>query len=106
MQGLGPVIAPSLTKQARRKAVALSLQHVFVGRADLRLSAFLDALTLFGLGYSWGGFESLAIPVKLKGIRTATEPKPDTLSIRLHIGLEDPADLITDLAQAFDKAFG
>ena len=73
---------------------------------DAQRSAFLDALTLFGLGYSWGGFESLAIPVKLKGIRTATEPKPDTLSIRLHIGLEDPADLITDLAQAFDKAFG
>ena len=68
-------------------------------------TAFFDALELFGLGYSWGGFESLAIPVKLKGMRTATQPDPDQKSARLHIGLEDPADLISDLEQAFDKAF-
>jgi cystathionine beta-lyase len=68
--------------------------------------AFLDALTLFGLGYSWGGFESLAIPVRLKGMRTATPMDPELNSVRLHIGLEDPEDLITDLGQALEKAFG
>jgi len=76
------------------------------GTTDARRAAFLDALTLFGLGYSWGGFESLAIPVKLKGIRTATAPDPETCSVRLHIGLEDPEDLIRDLGQALGIAFG
>ena len=61
---------------------------------------FLNALKLFGLGYSWGGFESLAIPVKLKGLRTAGTPVPLSQSVRLHIGLEDTRDLIADLAQA------
>ncbi len=68
--------------------------------------AFLDALTLYGLGYSWGGFESLAIPVRLKGSRTATPVNLDRQSVRLHIGLEDPEDLIADLDQALTKAFG
>ncbi|MAA99633.1 MAG: cystathionine beta-lyase [Stappia sp.] len=62
--------------------------------------AFLDALELFGLGYSWGGFESLAIPVRLKGARTAT-PVPGNASIRLHIGLEDTADIRADLEAGF-----
>lgn len=66
---------------------------------------FFNTLTLFGLGFSWGGFESLAIPVKLKGIRTATQVAPNFQSARLHIGLEDPKDLISDLEQAFGKAF-
>lgn len=64
-------------------------------------SAFLDGLRLFGLGYSWGGFESLAIPVKLAGIRSAGTPLPGGESIRLNIGLEDPEDLIADLARGF-----
>jgi cystathionine beta-lyase len=63
-------------------------------------SSFLDALGLFGLGYSWGGYESLAILGNAemhRSVRTA----PDAPIIRLHIGLEDPADLIADLEQAF-----
>ncbi len=63
--------------------------------------AFLDALTLFGLGYSWGGFESLAIPVRLKGLRTAMPVPEDFVSIRLHIGLEDVDDLKADLERGF-----
>ncbi|MEP3047381.1 MAG: cystathionine beta-lyase [Roseibium sp.] len=66
---------------------------------------FLDSLTLFGLGYSWGGFESLAIPVRLNGMRTIAPVDPDLHSVRLHIGLEDPEDLIGDIRQALDKAF-
>lgn len=65
----------------------------------------LNALKLFGLGYSWGGYESLAIPVSLKGMRTATNIDAAVQSIRLHIGLEDPRDLIDDLAQALASVF-
>lgn len=62
---------------------------------------FIDSLRHFGIGYSWGGFESLALPVDPKAIRTATSwSTPDPL-IRLHIGLEDPDDLISDLDSAF-----
>ncbi|MCX2722894.1 cystathionine beta-lyase [Roseibium salinum] len=67
--------------------------------------AFLDALALFGLGFSWGGYESLAIPVRLKGQRTATKVAEDLHSVRLHIGLEHPEDLINDIDQALKKAF-
>ncbi|GAA0781531.1 cystathionine beta-lyase [Roseibium denhamense] len=75
------------------------------GTSQQAAYAFLDALDVFGLGYSWGGFESLAIPVRLKGMRSATPVDPQLQSVRLHIGLEDPEDLIADMAQAFDKAF-
>lgn len=61
-------------------------------------AAFVDRLQLFGIGFSWGGYESLAMPVDPH--RTVTEPPAPSL-IRLHIGLEDPADLIEDLGEAF-----
>lgn len=62
--------------------------------------AFLNALKLFGLGFSWGGFESLAVLSELKLSRTA---RPWTAGpvIRLHVGLEDVADLIEDLERGF-----
>ena len=59
---------------------------------------FVDALKLFGIGYSWGGFESLVLPVD--PYRTASKPPASNL-VRLHIGLEDPQDLIDDLSEAF-----
>lgn len=68
---------------------------------------FIDALALFGIGYSFGGYESLVIPVDPPPIRTATPWPPqgldpaDRFAVRLSIGLEDPADLIADLSQAF-----
>ena len=64
------------------------------------VEAFIDALQLFGLGFSWGGFESLAIHCdpQLK-YRPAKTDLGGPL-VRLHVGLEDPADLIADLAQA------
>ena len=64
--------------------------------APAALATMLDGLALFGMGDSWGGHESLIVP--FKPVRTAvawTEPGP---ALRLHIGLEDPADLIADLA--------
>ncbi|MGE4429956.1 MAG: cystathionine beta-lyase [Sphingobium sp.] len=71
------------------------------GADDATRARFIDSLRHFGIGYSWGGFESLALPVDPRAIRTATSwANPDPL-IRLHIGLEDSADLIADLEQAF-----
>ena len=63
-------------------------------------AAFLDALEIFGLGFSWGGFESLAIDCdpQLK-VRSLRREYGGGL-VRLHIGLEDPADLIADLERA------
>ncbi|WP_293365926.1 cystathionine beta-lyase [Phenylobacterium sp.] len=68
---------------------------------DLAVNAFLDALELFGLGFSWGGFESLAIScdpqLKVRKFR----PQYGGPLMRLNIGLEDPADLIADLEHGF-----
>jgi cystathionine beta-lyase len=63
--------------------------------------AFLDTLSLFGIGVSWGGFESLAICYDVIDARTATTWSPGGPSLRLHIGLEDPADLMADLERGF-----
>ncbi len=65
-----------------------------------QVNAFLDALDLFGLGFSYGGFESLAIFCDPQLKRTATKPGFGGPLIRLGVGLEDPADLIADLEQA------
>ena len=61
-------------------------------------AALIDGLKLFGIGFSWGGFESLALPVEPKAIRTATQWQAEGATIRLHIGLENADDLIADLA--------
>jgi cystathionine beta-lyase len=60
--------------------------------------ALIDRLSLFGIGYSWGGFESLAVPAD--PVRTATAPQWGGPLVRLHVGLEEPQDLIDDLAAA------
>jgi cystathionine beta-lyase len=65
------------------------------------VNAFLNALTLYGMGASWGGYESLAIPFDLKPYRTATTWAPGGPCVRLHIGLEDVHDLIADLERGF-----
>lgn len=62
---------------------------------------FVDALRLFGIGYSWGGYESLAVPADPGTLRTATRAEGEGSLVRLHIGLEDPDDLIADLDRAF-----
>ena len=61
--------------------------------------AMIDSLTLFGIGASWGGFESLALPTTGFLTRTANSGDFGGPVVRLHIGLEDPADLIADLEQ-------
>jgi cystathionine beta-lyase len=63
-------------------------------------ATFVDRLELFGIGYSWGGYESLAIPVE--PVRTVSQAPARNL-VRLHIGLEDVDDLIEDLAQSLQQ---
>jgi cystathionine beta-lyase len=63
--------------------------------------AFLNSLQLFGLGFSWGGYESLVILFDCSGYRTATTWAPGGVALRFHIGLEDPGDLIADLERGF-----
>jgi cystathionine beta-lyase len=74
---------------------------VFKPVADKAVHAFLNELRLFGMGASWGGFESLAIPFNCTSIRTATQWAPGGPTVRIHIGLEDVDDLIGDLERGF-----
>lgn len=67
------------------------------------MGAFVDDMKLFKLGFSWGGYESLILPSDPGAIRTATRWKAPGPLVRLHVGLEDPADLIADLDAAFDR---
>jgi cystathionine beta-lyase len=63
---------------------------------------FVNSLKLFGYGYSWGGFESLALHQEFRetGKRKYLKLKKDEHLVRFHIGLEDPSDLIADIKQA------
>jgi cystathionine beta-lyase len=74
---------------------------VFKPMPDEAAHAFINALTLFGIGASWGGFESLAIPFDCAAFRTATKWDPGGPTIRFHIGLEDIGDLTADLERGF-----
>ena len=65
------------------------------------VDALLDTLKLFGMGYSWGGFESLIIPFDCSDYRTATTWAPGGPTLRLHIGLESLDDLKADLERGF-----
>jgi cystathionine beta-lyase len=71
--------------------------------SDRALAAMLDGLSLFGMGYSWGGFESLVIPFNCATYRTATKWEPGGHSLRFHIGLEDLDDLKRDLDAGFAR---
>lgn len=68
-----------------------------------QLAAFVEGCEHFGMGGSWGGFESLCVPTAPEKSRTATEWAPGGQSMRLHIGLEDVEDLIEDLDRAFTR---
>jgi len=71
--------------------------------ATQALGRFLDDLKYFGMGYSWGGFESLIIPVQPGNYRTASKWTPEGPTLRLHIGLEDVEDLKSDLSDGFAR---
>ena len=65
------------------------------------VAAMLDGLELFGMGFSWGGYESLILPTK--PARTATRWTATVPLLRIHAGLEDPQDLIADLERGFAR---
>lgn len=70
-----------------------------------RLAALLDGLELFGMGASWGGFESLMKPVNVphSAVPWPRPGRPQGQLIRIHVGLEDPDDLIADLEAGFER---
>jgi cystathionine beta-lyase len=76
---------------------------VLDGGTEVARAALIDGLDHFGIGYSWGGFESLAIPVDPQRHRSVTQRADAGPMVRLQIGLEDPADLIADLAAGLKR---
>ncbi len=70
------------------------------------LAAMLDGLQLFGMGFSWGGYESLVIPFDPSGYRSATRWQAEGPALRFHIGLEDVDDLKADLEAGFERLAG
>ena len=68
---------------------------------EAAVHAFIDALRLFGIGVSWGGYESLVIPFDCTPMRTATKWAPGGPTVRFHVGLEDADDLIAHLEGGF-----
>jgi cystathionine beta-lyase len=68
-----------------------------------KVAAMVDGLSLFGMGYSWGGFESLILPFDPSAYRTATVWKAEGPALRLHVGLEDVDDLKADLEAGFAR---
>jgi len=69
------------------------------------VAALCDGLELFGMGYSWGGYESLLVPVQIEKCRTATKWKYEGSLLRLHIGLEHVDDIIADLEAGLGRLF-
>ena len=76
---------------------------VLDGGDDAARSALIDGLELFGIGFSWGGFESLVIPFDCRTYRTATTWNPGGPALRFSVGLEDMDDLKADLSAGFDR---
>jgi cystathionine beta-lyase len=74
--------------------------------AKAHVDAMLDGMRLFGMGWSWGGFESLIIPTWPERTRTVTHWDAGGPCLRLQIGLEDPQDLIADLADGLARLAG
>jgi cysteine-S-conjugate beta-lyase len=106
--GVGAVLHPALPDcpgheiWARDFSGATGLfSFVLTGADDAAAARFIDGLDRFGIGYSWGAFESLAIPAD--PVRTASRLDFDGALIRLHIGLEHPDDLIADLEAALAR---
>ncbi|RSU24669.1 cystathionine beta-lyase [Sphingomonas koreensis] len=73
------------------------------GLTPAETSAFFNSMSLFQLGSSWGGFESLAVPAWPAPVRAFPNGEADGALIRIHAGLEEPEDLIADLAAAFGR---
>ena len=71
--------------------------------SEAALYAFMNGLELFGMGYSWGGYESLAVTFKPDSYRSATKWTHEGPALRFHIGLESVDDLKRDLEAGFER---
>jgi cystathionine beta-lyase len=107
---VGRVLHPALPdcpghEHWRRDYQGASSLFGFTLRSNVRdaASAFIDRMRLFGIGASWGGYESLMIPAYAARLRTATKWPEDEFLIRIHIGLENKDDLIADLEMGFGR---
>ena len=89
----------SATSPALRASFRSCLKPV----SEAAVAALLDGLELFGLGYSWAGFESLVVPVDCTPRRTATRFAPGGPMLRFSVGLEDIEDLKADLDRGFKR---
>lgn len=89
----------------RRDFTGASGLFGFVLKGDHReaVAALLDGLKYYGMGYSWGGFESLLIPTWPNRVRSATSWDEPGQTFRIHVGLEDPKDLIADLEAGLER---
>ncbi|MCB6183419.1 cystathionine beta-lyase [Leeia sp. TBRC 13508] len=92
-----------LWKRDFNASVAASLMGVVFKSSVHRAAAvsLVDTVKLFGIGYSWGGYESLILASKPAASRTQTADRWQNAMVRIHVGLEDPEDLIRDLEQGF-----
>jgi cystathionine beta-lyase len=81
---------------------ASGLMGLRIKSSKKKVIKFVNSLKLFGYGYSWGGFESLALhqEIREQGDRSYLNLPKDEHIVRLHIGLEDPKDLIEDLRRS------
>ncbi len=68
-----------------------------------KLAKLFDGLSLIGMGSSWGGFETLMIPTNPTINRTATQWTPQGQTMRIHVGLEDPEDIVSEIRDGFDR---
>lgn len=86
---------------------ATGLFSVVLKTSDAKaVAAMLDGLELFGMGYSWGGYESLVVPFNPSSYRTATNWSEKGQALRFHIGLDDVRDLKADLEAGFTRLRG
>jgi len=76
------------------------LQNEF---SEKKIAAFVDRLKHFGIGYSWGGYESLVLPAHFR--RSFSGPKDEGPIIRFHIGLEDVEDLMADIGAGLMRLY-
>lgn len=68
-----------------------------------KLAKLFDGLSLIGMGSSWGGFETLMVPTNPTINRTATQWAPQGQTMRIHVGLEDPEDIVQEIRAGFDR---